>query len=83
MVNWKLMLEEEAGGDKITSCTLTEEQSLFDHLNDARVHAPPFIAWGEKYIYFSAAHDGYFWIDKVPRNPWNPCDYTPGHVGSE
>ena len=81
MANWKEMIEEAAGEDKIIACTLTEQELLEDFDDGFGVHeGKAFTAWGEKYVYFPIVYDGSEWVGRAPRNP---CDEVTEHMGGE
>lgn len=77
--NWKMLIEVEAKGDEIISCTLTDAE-LLEVFDDDRggVNGKPFTAWSDKYVYFPAVYDESEWVERVPRNP---CDEATDHVG--
>lgn len=79
MDNWKKMLEEVAGEDKIIACTLTDMQLIeeFDSGYGGE-EGRSFTAWGEKYVYFPICYDGAEWVGSAPRNP---CDEASEHQG--
>ncbi len=81
MENWKKMIAEVAGDDKIIACTLTEEELLqkFD-AGFGGSEGKPFTAWSEKYVYFPIVYDGAEWVGKAPRNL---CDEATKHQGGE
>ena len=78
---WKEEIEEMANGDKIISCTLTDEELNAEFDDGFGGHEGlPFTAWGEKYVYFPVVYDGSEWVGRAPRNP---CDEACDHVGGE
>lgn len=81
MANWKDMIKNEAGEDKIISCTLTEDELRKEFNEGYGMHeGEAFTAWGEKYVYFPIVYDGAEWVGKAPRNP---SDEATEHMGGE
>jgi hypothetical protein len=74
--NWEIMLktEFEVNGDDYSkkTCTLTDEDLKTPFYNgSAGSMGEPFMAWGEKYVYFPVRSDGVVIVASVPRNPPN------------
>jgi hypothetical protein len=81
MGNWKKMLEDAAGDDKIIAYTLSDKELVREFNTGYGLHeGAPFTAWGEKYVYFPVVYDGAESVGKAPRNP---CDEATAHVGGE
>lgn len=79
MSNWKTMLAQQASGDVIIACTLTDAELLEDFDDGYGCTAgKPFTAWSAKYVYFPVQYDGAEWVGSAPRNV---CDEATYHVG--
>ena len=81
MSNWKEMIEEAARGEKIISCTLTNEELLVEFNAGYGSHnGKEFTAWSKNYVYFPIVYDGSEWVERAPRNP---CLEATRHMGGE
>jgi len=81
MDNWKDMIDEAAGDDRIIACTLSEDDLIEEFYSGlGRIKGKPFTAWGEKYVYFPVVYDGVEFVGRAPRNP---CGEPTDHVGGE
>lgn len=78
---WKILIDEELEkiGEKLISCTLTEEElnTYFDP-DYGGTEGKPFTAWTENWVLFPICYDGAEWVGKAPRNP---CDIKMEHQG--
>lgn len=75
--SWIEMMESRAqfNNDDISSfkCTIPREdmERKFKNYYGGMDFSPPFIAWTEKFVYFSTFYDGLADVESQPRNPQN------------
>lgn len=68
---------------EIISCTLDDE-GLDTKFDDSYCYGNTkgegFTAWSATRVYFPVTHDGFEWVDSVPRDP---CMEVTWHIGGE
>ena len=74
MTTWKNIFKEilEETGDSLDRLKLSVPSAKLDISFDdglGRSEGTPFVAWSDKYVYFSRDYDGADLIDYVPRHP--------------
>lgn len=74
MATWSELLKKEfdKNGDDFDAkvCVLTLEELDVEFYDGYGLpNGKPFLAWGDKFVYFPVCYDGAEWVGSVPRNP--------------